>query len=377
MTRRLLASFVLAVTGFAFLVAAPSAEAVSGPTAGWWSRLATTNPAAELPAALPVPAPTTPGTVPAGATVPEGQLLVEGSPDGPVAVTAIRWELDEGESGPSLTLNVAEGSSVNPQSVVLACRTATPWDPPETLPGEWETRPLADGRTCVNGVLADDLSTISFGIQPLVSGDVLDVVLTPGSVPVDIPPGVPEPPADIDGSSFRLVVEAPTPESLQVVAGSGFDQGSGDQFVTPDTTTPSFDDSTGDSFSAPGSDVGSDFTADTGTEEVPAFEVPDEVAAPGTGASDDIAGTTPVVSDGSAANRTIGFVLLLLAALMAGWTYLTSNTGQPTTIGLGRFKTTLPASAAAPALASAPAEPAVGGLSRFARTRTRPPTPLS
>ena len=369
------AAALLALAGTWFLCFAPAVAAVSAPTSGWWTRLATTTPTDEVPAGLPVPGPTTPDTLPVGATVPEGQLLVEGAPDGPTAIAAIRWQLDEGESGPSLTLTVGEGSTISPQSLVLACRTATAWEPPESPGGAWNVRPLADANTCVNGIVADDLSTVSFGIQPLVSGSVLDIVLTPGkTTPAEVPAGVPQPPADVDGSTFRLLVDAPTPESLEVVAGD-FSQGSGDQFVAPETSdevdfgptdTASFDTGAGD------------FDAGSAPEVAAPVEVPDEVAAPeqpqGAGVRDAI----PAVAGVSPANRTIGFVLLGLAGLMAAWTYMTSAAaaGEPTTIGLGRFKTTLPAGAPALVPQAVPAEPAVGGLGRFSRTRTRPPTPL-
>ena len=367
------AAALLALAGTWFLCFAPAVAAVSAPTSAWWTRLATTTPTDEVPAGLPVPGPTTPDTLPVGATVPEGQLLVEGAPDGPTAIAAIRWQLDDGESSPSLTLTVGEGSTINPESVVLACRTATAWEPPEAPGGSWNVRPLADASTCVNGIVADDLSTVSFGIQPLVSGDVLDIVLTPGkTAAAEVPAGVPQPPADVDGSTFRLLVDAPTPESLEVVAGD-FSQGSGDQFVAPETSdqvdfgsadTGSFDTGAGG------------FDAGAAPEVEAPVDVPEEVAAPEQPQAG-VRDAVPALAAGSPANRTIGFVLLGLAGLMAAWTYMTSATDEPTTIGLGRFKTTLPAGAPAMAPYAAPAEPAVGGLGRFSRTRTRPPTPLA
>lgn len=374
MTRRLAAaSVVLAIVGLSIVVA-PAADAVNAPTAAWWSRLATTDPLAEVPAALPV-APTSPDTIPAGASVPPGHLMVEGTPDGATAIAALRWQLAAGESGPSLTLPVAPGSSVNPESLVLACRTATPWAAPEPSPGTWDTKPLVDGSTCVNGIVADDLSTISFGLQPLVTGDELDIVLAPGSKPVvDVPAGAPEPPADIDGSTFRLLFEPPTGEALEVVEGSGFDQGAGDEFVTPTTQAPAVDEfgtSDGD-FSPP---AATDISTDLGDAPVAAPDLEPQDLAPSV---PDVREAVPAAADSDPVDRTIGFVLLAVAGLMAAWAYWSSVSGaQDTAIGLGRFRTTLPAAAAVPVGLAGQERETVGGLSRFARSRSTPPTPLT
>lgn len=372
MNRRVILSVSLAVLGASFLVLAPTVEAVGAPTSAWWSRAATTTPTDEVPAGLPV-APATPDTVPIGATVPEGQLLVEGSPDGATAIAAVRWELAEGESSPSITLPVGETSTVNPQSVVLACKAATPWTPPEAVPGKWDTKPLVDGTRCVNGVIAEDLSTITFGVQPILSGATLDVVFVAGEDPNLSPPaGVPEPPANIDGSAFRLVFDAPTAESVKVVPGSGFSPGEGDRFITPTTSaTPDFGttDTPPDTSSAP-------------VDTSPAFEAPEEAASPALPPEDlapsvpDVADAVPAANTAGPANRTIGFILLALSALVAGWAYMTSDPSAAGTVGLGRFAA--PAAAGAAPLAGGPgAQGTVGGLSRFARPRSTPPTRLS
>lgn len=373
--RRALVAVALALGGVVVLLTAPIADAVGAPTAGWWARLATADPASQLPVGVPVPAPTTPDTIPAGATAPPGQLLVEGAPDGATAITAIRWELDPGESGPSLVLPIAPGSSVNPQSVVLACRTATPWTKPESAAGSWDDKPLVDGSTCVNGVIADDLSTIAFGIQPLVSGNTLDIVLTPGEdASIEVPPGVPEPPADIDGSIFRLLIDPPAADALQVVPGD-FSEGEGDRFVTPEPEpTPEFG-----SIETPSSDFA------PAPVTTPAFDAGADVAAPALDPEDlgpsvpDVASAVPAATVGDPVNRTIGFVLLALAGLVGAWTYFRSPTpGAETEIGLGRFRTTVPAAvgAAGATAGVAGAPPVVGGLSRFARPRREPPPPI-
>ena len=372
MKRRIVLSVSLAVLGASFLVLAPSVEAVGTPTSAWWSRLATTTPTDEVPAGLPVGAPATPDTVPVGAVVPEGQLLVEGAPDGATAIAAVRWELADGESSPSLVVPIGESSTVNPQSVVLACKTATPWTRPAALPGKWDSKPLVDGTRCVNGVIAEDLSAIAFGVQPLLSGTVLDVVFVPGKDPnLAPPPGVPEPPADVDGSAFRLVFDAPTAESVKVVPGSDFSEGEGNRFITPTTSaTPDFG-----STDTPSADP-----APAPVDTSPAFEAPEEAASPALPPEDlapsvpDVADVVPAAATAGPANRAIGFILLALSALVAGWAYMTSNPGAAGTVGLGRFAA--PVAAGTPPLVGASQAP-IGGLSRFARPRNTPPTRLS
>lgn len=379
MTRRTL-PLVLAVAGLLCLLGrAPVASAVEAPTSGWWSRLATTSPADEVPAALPAPAPTTPGTIPAGGTVPEGNLLVEGTPEGATAVAAARYVLADGESSPSLTIAVGEGSTVSSESTVLACKAAAPWTAPEQNPGPWDAKPLVDASRCVNGVIADDLATISFGLQPLVSGDELDVVLVPGKLAAAAPPAGTSPaPVEADGSTFRLVFPAPTTESLAVMAGSGFEPGSGEVVVPPAApTSPPSPSSASTSLelapSPPSAKISTPPIAGIGEPvATPALE-PQDLAP----SVPDVGDAVPVAAtDG--AERTIGFILLALAALAAGWAYLTHE--DAATIGLGRFRTDLPAGAAVAgaAVTGVPqANPTVGGLSRFARERTTPPTPLS
>ena len=319
MRTRLLLAAGLALAGTGVLVA-PVASAAGAPTTGWWSRLATTSPADASPMALPVPAPTAPDTVPVGAAVPDGQLLVEGTPEGATAVAAARWELDEGESGPSLTLSVAPGSTVTPQSIVLACKAAVAWSAPESGAGSWDEKPLVDASRCVNGVVAADASTVTFGLQPLVSGTDLDIVLTPGRDQRVAPPaGVPEPPVDVDNSSFRWVLDAPTGDSLDVVAGSGFDQGADPQVVSP-APVPVDGGVGGASFAVPPPpalvDASPGFGA-TSPAVAPALE-PQDLAP----SVPDVHDLVPAAVASGPVDRTIGFGLLLFAALMAAWAYL-------------------------------------------------------
>lgn len=372
MRRRLALALVLVLAGGLLVLTSGPAQAVGEPETGWWSRLATTTPTEEAPVAIPVPAPTTPDTVPVGATVPEGQLLVEGTPEGATAIAAARWMLDAGESSPSLTLPIAPGSSLSPESIVLACKASFRWQAPAGPGGPWDSKPLVDAARCVNGAIADDLSSVAFGLQPLVSNDVLDVVFVPGRIATStLPPGVPEPPADLDGSAFRWMFDAPTAESLELVAGD-FTEGEGDTVVSPPPPP------------AP-TEAGSGAPATAAPVAAPLPTAPvapaEPVATPALEAQDlapsvpDLASTPAAAVDAGSVDRTIGVVLLLLAGLAAAWAMMTSPESEA--IGLGRFRTAATPVAAASASVAVASTPVTGGLGRFRKDRTSPAPPLT
>lgn len=351
---RFLLAVLFAVVGNVFVLApTPASAEASAPTSAWWSRAANPRPTDEIPAALPVPAPESPATIPAGAAAADGQLLVESTPEGAVAIAAIRWELGAGDSSPSLTLPIGPGSTLNPQSILLACRAGAPWASPDTGVGAWDTKPLVDGVNCINGVIADDLSSVAFGLQPLVSGTKLDVVFTPGEDPsLTPPPGVPEPPVILDRSTFRWMFPAPDTSALTVVEGS-FEEGSGDRVVTPDPVEVEVpvDDPGVETAAPPPVATTPPTTAAPVPVATPALE-PDEIAAPAPI-------IRPAASIGTGANRTVGFVFLLLAAAMAAWAYWSDR--RAAALLAGPDGTVHP----------------TGGLSRFARPRDGSPTPLT
>jgi hypothetical protein len=68
----------------------------------------------------------------------------------------------------------------------------------------------------------------------------------------------------------------------------------------------------------------------------------------------------------------VAFIILLAGAALAGLAYLTPDRDEHGTVGLGRFKRPVPASALAE-----PVQPVEGGLGRFARARTGAPPSLS
>lgn len=370
MIRRLL-SALLVFSGLVVLFVVPSAGAADVVATGWWSRTATTDPLKESPQPLPFPRPTTPDTAPVGATVGADQLLVEGTPEGAVAMAAIRWELADGESSPSLTLPVGPGSTVNPGAVILACRAGATWTPPESAPGRWEAKPLTDGQSCINGIVADDVSTVSFGLQPLVRKQVLDIVLVPGRLA-----DVPELPAgQVDGSAFRWVFDRPTTEALNTVSNSGFEPGVGPVVVTQPPvrrTTPTT--ASGPVPVSPTRPVRSASpipvdpapAGDSSSAVSPALE-PTDLAAP--------AGPEQVqlAADADDAATTVGLVLLLLGAACGAWAYLSPGTPEGAPVGVGRFRRVPEGPVPG---ASTPPEPTIGGLGRFAQPRSEPPVSI-
>lgn len=370
MKRRLLgiAAVIAAVAGTVVLVAVPSVGAATLDDAGWWSRVVTHDPVSNSPQPLPVENPTVPDTVPVGAVVGPDQFVVEGTAEGATAITALRWTLPTTESLPTLTLPVAEGSVIPPNAVVLACRAAVAWKLPQTLPGRWETKPTTDPTKCINGVVAADGASITFGVQALVTRGVLDLVLVPGRNP-----DIPREAGQASGSVMRWVFATPGTDALEVVTGTGFDEGAGSVDVTL-PTLPNIG-GTGSSVALPTSG-GSLPSSSPSRPDVTSSGDSSGVAAPSLG-PEDLGDYVPRPDEALLAaaeraaqrSRNTGVVLLLLAAACAAWAYFSAPGAEAATIGLGRF--------AAPVPAASPAEPVSGGLGRFARTRREPPVPLS
>ncbi len=352
------------------LCLAPGASAATVDGSGWWWRPNTT--------AAPI-------EVPPRADVSVDQLLVEGTAEGATAVAAVRFKLSEGETSPILTLTATQDSAVPATAVVLACRVGSSWLPAQG--GKWEQKPIPDCATSVQGIQSEG-GKVTFALTPLQSGSNVEVVLVPGNNPT----------AGNDyakGSSFTLKFPKPTTADLKTTTGdsSGF-SGTGGSFAAPDASSFGADSgSTGDSSSLPsgGSTFDSGSAAPSGGSTFdspgpsfsasPAFSQPstftpaEATAAPATAALPareqiTATGVTPVaaapVSNTSAPKkgRTLGIVVLLLGAALGFWAY-TGNS----LLGGGPKPVPVPVVPVG--------EPIVGGLGRFARTRTGPPPSLS
>lgn len=361
MTRllRLLLSAVLLATGAALVaLPAPPAGAASLVASGWWYRASTTTPTAESPQPVPGGNPQVPA-LPTAPTVPADQLHVEGSPGGATAIAAMTFSLAEGESSPVLTLTPHPSSAVPPEAVILACRAAVQWAPPAQSPGTWETKPLVDCLTSVQGQTAEG-GKIVFPLQPLVSGSLLDVVIVPGTV-ANLPAGQ-------NGSTFSLTFARPGPEALvTTTATSGSDGG----FVSP---ISDFSPVTETPLGGDVLDLGSPAALPTPAAEppvAPALEPQDQAPS-----IPRVAAAQPVAALDRSAARNLGLVLILLGAIGA---YLAANGSPRTAVGLGRFRRALPAGEAGailPDVSDSPREVAERGLGRLRRPRVGAPPAL-
>ena len=171
----------IAVIIMAVVLAGARPAAAAGPSAvGWWW--------------LPQ---TGTATLPPPPTVPPGGFMVGGDPSGANAIAALRFELEADEGSPALTLRVAPNGDVNGASAQLAaCRVTGAWAP--AFAGPWPSRPTADCATAVVGARSEDGTTWTFNLEPFLTGNTIDIVLTPGA-----------------GSSFNLSFNPPDETSLK------------------------------------------------------------------------------------------------------------------------------------------------------------------
>lgn len=335
------------LVGGALLGLTPSpADATSLTQAGWWWRVNDGT----LPAALPAPP-----------TVPEGGLMVAGAPDGATAIAALHFELEEGEGAPVLTLQVAEnGDQGGEQAVLAACLTGSAWQPEQA--GSWLNKPFpACDQASVTGVRADDGTTWTFAVAPLLSDGIVDLILVPG---VD-----PQLPAGANGSTFQVVFEAPTAASLATSSGAG---PSPTLDLDPSGFAPT---APADSFAAPAF-AGGDLSlppvapASSFTPSLPE-------------ADQGLTATAPVVQERAAPlpvspiaavedHRVLGMVILALCGAALLWSAQLPTPALRRLGGVAGGSTAVEASIPDPAASPLPA----AGLGRFARTRTGPPPRL-
>jgi hypothetical protein len=291
--RRRAALLALSLTLVTFGAGGPAgAEDARLADAGWWWRAQTSVGVGLL----------------APPTVQPGQLLVQGAPDGPVAIAAVRYSLPAGSQGATLTLRVADGGQPGPGAVVLACPPTGPWFGEDA--GAWESRPEADCASSVPGMPSDDGQTWSFELDLLRSEDALDVVLVPGSVE-----GL-----DVVGSTFSITFERPDAGDLRSAAPAATSRSRTSTDVT--AVAPASD--PGGPVSAPdagGFDLApggfsSPAPASPPIPDAPSLDGPGAAGAgapPGTGRSGGSAGLTaeqPIVSAARTGARGLGFALL-------------------------------------------------------------------
>jgi len=131
-------------------------------------------------------------------TVPADGLSVARAPDDDVAWSAIRFQLEDSETAPSLVLTVANelGGQV---AAIDACLPTFMWRGGQAQ--RWDTRPQAlceDG--AVAGTRSEEGATWTWDLATLTRDDgLVDVVLVPG----------------VDAQAFQVDFEPPTGDALQ------------------------------------------------------------------------------------------------------------------------------------------------------------------
>ena len=155
--RRALAA-VLLVSGSFLGWTAAAVDAATVVDAGWWDR----NANALLPQLDPPP---------------EGALRIANDPTGASAIAAVRFQLDEGEEDPSLTLRVA-GDPVPDGAAFVACPAASAWTGASGAP--LEEAPDADCEAgAALGLVAGDGTSVAFDLAQLARSATVDVVIGP------------------------------------------------------------------------------------------------------------------------------------------------------------------------------------------------------
>lgn len=164
------ATVALAVLAIATSVGAAPAKAAVFARSAWWSRL--NDNGADLSTAVPKPS--------------VGGVAVAATPQGATTIAGVHFDLEPGETGPVLTLEV-ESSSQNATAdgiVVLACLAGAGWSAGAAQP--WPSAPPAacateGGGGSVAGQRSTDRMTWTFPIAPLQLGTVVDVLLVPAA----------------------------------------------------------------------------------------------------------------------------------------------------------------------------------------------------
>jgi hypothetical protein len=281
-------------------------------------------------------------------TIPEGGLSVAVSPDGDVAWSAVRFQMDESESAPVLVFTVANdlGGQV---AAIDACRANVRWRGGAAQ--RWDTRPQPQcDAGAVAGVRSEDGATWTWDLSTLVGDDgTVDVLLVPGA----------------DAQPFQQDFDAPTDASLETsLTPTGPDPVAPPPVVPPATDSAPPPPATPDAAPAPLPPppvAVAPPTAASPPAPPPAVAPP----APGTGTDADapapVAAVDPAAMPAQDLGRPVGLFLLIAAMLTV---LQLRGAPVPAIHGIGRFAV------------GAVAEDEIRGLGRFARPRTGRPKSL-
>lgn len=331
---------VLATAAAALAVAGPAAaEPAQKVEAGWWWRL---QPGLALPAS-----PTGDG------------LFIQGAPDGPVAVAAVRATLAAGATNPVLTLRVSPGfERAGDGAVIVACPAASAWKPVRA--GAWDQRPKADCAISATGIRAADGSAFTFDLAGFPTpADRLDVVLAPGRVAG---------PEGANGSVFAVELAPPEPADVSATPAVASDA------EAAPGPAPAVDDqvpqtaASGDDFVPELARIPDAGTLDLGPAPLPAPSAPEGRRGPASARRPGTEQAAGLAATGrSPAARVWALAVLAVGLAALAWAATRPVPAPRRLVTLaGRPEREPPA---------AP-EPVTGGLGRFRRERDRPPPRL-
>ena len=278
--------------------------------------------------------------------------MVSGTPEGPTAISALRYETTDAESEPTLELAIVNEAG---PSAVNACPVASDWAP--AAAGRWEAKPLDNcGVAAVKGTKSADGKTMSFALSAVENEEgVIDVALVP-----------------VPGSSFSITFAKPTSDSLKTTGGLDGDSFSSDFDSSAALEAGDLD--SGGSFDLDSSALAVESSLDTSSFSAPLANTTPSVTQP-------LAAPLERQVSAPAANRVLptpasdrGKAIALLLALGAiAAAFFVSQQQTPAMRMLGSFAEGRRGGAAA---GTVPDAPQVGGLGRFARLRQGPPPSL-
>jgi hypothetical protein len=194
---RIVAVLAMVVGAAAVVSSRVPARAVQGIQSGYWWQ--------GQPAGAPLPPPP---------NVPANGMWISGTEASPVAIAALRFQLNPDEATPVLTAKVntefppaqVSAAANAGQVVVMACPATGAWQPAQA--GAWSSKPQYDCAGAVNGTPSADGTTVSFDLGGVVVGGKIDVVLVPGTGAAVLPQiPVPGAPATPQPSGFDLTLQ--------------------------------------------------------------------------------------------------------------------------------------------------------------------------
>ena len=207
-TVRIVVVLAMVVAAGAVVSGRVPARAITGIQSGYWWQ--------GQPAGAPLPPPP---------NVPANGLWISGTQASPVAVAAIRFQLDSDEGAPVLTAKVNSAyppaqvsTAANAlQVVVMACPTTGGWQPAQA--GAWSSKPQYNCAGAVTGTTSADGTTVSFDLTGVVTDGTVDVALVPGTGGAALPqlpaPGAPPTPQP---SGFDLTLQPVTADQVHTSA---------------------------------------------------------------------------------------------------------------------------------------------------------------